>query len=246
MKISKKLSVKYGISARSAKQYILEGLVTLNGKPVRKDTDCIDEDFELKIPEKQKTEPEKYLLADSGDVIFFDKPVFMHSERHRIDDPVTMEDILAAYSHEHKLISRLDFTTDGVIAAVRKGVEVVSQKKIYLAYVSGKMTGSVTVDNLIDAGKRTKVKITDLSGGNRTVFTPLSYKNGFTLVQAEIEKAARHQLRAFLAHLRHPIAGDTLYGGTEHCRIMLHCAFTEINGFSANSRLTDSFYLFSN
>ncbi len=241
MKISKKLSAKYGISVRSAKDYIHEGLVTFNGTVVRKDTDTHDEDFLLNLPEKLKVDPKPYLLADFVDVVFFDKPAFMHSERHRVDDETTVQDVAESYCADLTLISRLDYMTDGVIAAVRKGVSVVSQSKTYLAVVCGEMRGNVTIDNIIDADKCKKVKITNEHGGNRTVFTPVSFSNGFTLVQADMEKAARHQLRAFLAHIGHPILGDTLYGRTEHTRIMLHCKSATINGFTAESQITFNF-----
>jgi len=241
MKISKKLSAKYGISVRSAKGYIHEGLVSLNGIVVRKDTDTQDEDFLLNLPEKEKIDPKPYLLADFGDVVFFDKPAFMHSERHRIDDEPTMQDVVESYDADLTLISRLDYMTDGVIAAVRKDVRVVSQSKIYLAVVCGEMRATVTIDNIIDADKRTKVKVTDEHGGNRTVFTPLKFSNGLTLVQAEMEKASRHQLRAYLSYLKYPISGDKTYDGCEHKRIMLHCKSATINGFSAESRLTEKF-----
>jgi 23S rRNA-/tRNA-specific pseudouridylate synthase len=241
MKISKKVSEKYGISVRSAKDYIHEGLVCHDGIVVRKDIDSVDDDFLLKLPEKMNIDPKPYLLADFGDVVFFDKPSFMHSERHRIGDEITMEDIAKNFDPTLRLISRLDHMTDGVIASVRGDVEIISQKKTYLAYVCGEMKETVTLDNIIDADKRKKVKVTEIHGGNSTVFTPLKYENGFTLVQAEIEKATRHQLRAYLSYLNHPILGDISYGGKEHLRIMLHCKSSIINGFYSESRLTENF-----
>ena len=243
MKISKKISLKYGISVRSAKDCIREGFVSQGGITVRKDTDTPDDDFLLEMPKKIKTDPKPYILSDSGDVIFFDKPVFMHSERHRIDDETTMQDIVESCDGSLTLISRLDYMTDGVIAAIRNGVTIKTQSKLYLAYVCGEMRETVIIDNKIDADKRKKVKVTEEHGGNRTVFTPLRFTYGLTLVQAEMEKAARHQLRAYLAYLGHPILGDVLYGGDEHPRIMLHCKSTTVNGFSAESRLTQDFIL---
>lgn len=241
MKISKKLSAKYGISVRSAKDYIHEGLVTLNGAVVRKDTDTPEENFLLKLPEKMKIDPKPYLLADFGGIVFFDKPAFMHSERHRLDDEPTIQDIAENYDADLTLISRLDYMTDGVITAVHKDLKVISQSKTYLAVVCGEMSESITIDNIIDADKRRKVRVSDEHGGNRTVFIPIIYSNGLTLVQADMEKAARHQLRAYLSHIGFPILGDTLYGGTEHTRIMLHCKSTTVNGFTAESRLTVNF-----
>ncbi len=106
------------------------------------------------------------------------------------------------------------------------------------------MKDTVTIDNLIDADKKEKkVKVLDRSGGYRTKFTPLEFKDGFTLVQAEMAMAARHQLRAYLAHLGHPIVGDFVYGDGGHERVMLHCKETFVNGFPGASNLTKDFIL---
>lgn len=242
MRISKIISEKYDISVRQAKKCLQEGLVSLDGRKLKKDAEYENGELELAAPSKRPdADPSDYIVREFDHIVYFDKPAFIHTDIHSPDDPLTMQDILRCYSGKFSFISRLDYTTDGVMAAVRHGFFVFETKKIYMAYVLGEMKETVTMDNPIDAEKRKKVKVLDGNGGNRTVFTPLSFKNGITLVQAEMENAARHQLRAYLAYLGHPIAGDSLYGTDERERIMLHCKETYVNRFPGISNLTDNF-----
>lgn len=241
MKLSKIVAEKYGISVRAAKDSILHGKVSIDGTPRRKDTEAEGCDPVLSVVTHGDIEPKQYLISDCGDVVFFEKPLFMHSERQRPDDPLTMQDVAAAYSDDLELISRLDWSTDGVIAAVRKGVRITSQHKTYLAWVDGNFDRKIAMDNIIDADKRKKVRVTNERGGNMTIFFPVRQADGRTLVRAELEKATRHQLRVFLAHLGHPICGDSLYGGSGYERILLHCSCTVVNNISICSSENNEF-----
>ncbi|PLX69912.1 MAG: hypothetical protein C0603_02965 [Denitrovibrio sp.] len=244
MKISKVIADHYGFSVRLAKKYIKEGIVSLDGVIVKKDEDIESGNLSLaKEFERPECNPSDYIVTEFENLVFFDKPAFMHTDLQKPDDPLTMQDVLHQFSHDFKFISRLDYTTDGIICAVREDFFVFDTKKIYLAYVHGEMKDIATIDNLIDADKKKKVKVLDQAGGHKTTFTPLEFKDGYTLVQAEMVMAARHQLRAYLAYLGHPIVGDFVYGDGGHKRVMLHCKETFVNGFPGASNLTKDFIL---
>jgi len=241
MKISKALSEKFDISARAAKSYIKDGKVSLDGSPVKKDKEYADGELALSVQtERPKVDPSEYIAREFDHIVYFDKPAFMHSELHKPDDPITMEDVLNSYSDEFEFITRLDYMTDGVITAVRRGFFVFETKKEYLAYVEGEMENTVIIDKLIDVSRK-QVRVSDESGGYTTKITPIEYKDGFTLVSCEFEKGVRHQLRAYLSHLGHPIVGDHLYGNGDYYRVMLHCKATYANRFPGESKITDDF-----
>ncbi|ADD67956.1 pseudouridine synthase [Denitrovibrio acetiphilus DSM 12809] len=244
MRYSRRLSEQYGLSVRMAKKYIKDGMVALDGIVTTKDLDSDEGFLELTAETKRPdVTPADYIVKEFDHIVFFDKPAFMHTDLQKPDDPITMTDVIMAYSNEFSFISRLDYTTDGVIAAVRDDFFVFETRKVYLAHVEGKIEKPFVMDNLIDADKRRKVRVLEKPGGYKTTFTPVSFENGLTLVRAEMENASRHQLRAYLAHKGHPILGDELYGGTAADRIMLHCKETYVNRFPGISCLTDNFII---
>jgi 23S rRNA-/tRNA-specific pseudouridylate synthase len=64
-------------------------------------------------------------------------------------------------------------------------------------------------------GPRVTVRVEPFEGGLpiRTELVRAEPAGDFTLIEAKAPFARRHQLRAHLSALGHPLAGDTLYGG---------------------------------
>lgn len=173
-----------------------------------------------------------YLLTTFDDLIFFYKPPFMHTERQRPTDALCISDILHKHFEGFRLISRLDFETDGVIAAV--GVDFSPSKifKKYCAWVHGRIDRVILFDRKIDANKRKKVLVMDEKGDNILKILPIKHSKNYTFVEVDVEIAHRHQIRASLAFLGHPIVGDKLYGKDDFYRLLLQCFYTEIEQYS--------------
>ena len=240
MRLSIKLTDIYGISRRNAKKYISDGRVCINDKIVRKDVEIreLDEIRLNIVPVSPSVQAEELVIARKDGIIFFYKPPFMHSERHTPEDPLTIEDLVPS---AYRLISRLDHETDGILAAVEQGYEVKTLHKVYIAAVEGDFYEYLFMDNKIDAAKRKKVKVYEETGGNAVKFSLREKYGTISIVEASLEKANRHQLRAFLAHKGFPILGDKLYGGKSFPRLMLHCEQTEINGLKEYSHRSQAF-----
>lgn len=130
---------------------------------------------------------------------------------------------------EPGLIHRLDTQTSGLLVAartsaaferLRRAMSAGEIDKRYLAIVSGEGLGeSGTIDEpLVQDDRRPErvlVVATDARGARRAVTRWRVRERGqrFTLVEVSAARAFRHQIRAHLASIDHPIAGDAIYGG---------------------------------
>lgn len=171
-----------------------------------------------------------------------------------------------------RLIHRLDKETSGVILASKnqQSQEYYSSqfenrtvKKEYFAIVHGDFertlskTGkaSLNIKTYIgpERGDIKKFKNTSESKGKiakTEVFFEKHFnkfgKRKFSLVRVAPETGRQHQIRVHLASRRHPILGDTLYGGQKYKRLMLHAHsldFTLLNGkrIKTTSELPEKF-----
>lgn len=132
-----------------------------------------------------------------------------------------------------QLLHRLDTETAGVIllakdrAADRKWKPKLNQlmlKKIYHAWVSGEPSWDVHRFECELSEKegsliRSQVYVVEPDSADlfkkpkysKTIFTVLQRKAGYTLIECELCTGRKHQIRAQLAYLGHPILGDKIY-----------------------------------
>ncbi len=231
------------ISKRLAKKYILNGKIEINGKVVKKNQILLNSDtikIDIELP-NLKYELNDYLILKKNDFICLDKKVFMHTERISPEDDLTIEDIVVQNFPNFKLISRLDFETDGILTAINKKFKINNIEKKYLALVNGVVNNEIIMKNKIDAKHRKKVKVSNENGENITTIKPLKIYAKHSLVEVYLKYASRHQIRAYLSHINFPIVGDNLYGNNEEIRLMLHCKENTINGINVKSKLTENF-----
>ena len=112
-------------------------------------------------------------------------------------------------------------------------------RKFYLAEVRGRLDGVVTVKSRLDVDDRPTTRVLDEEESDVHRWTDvevLSHDHGrdTTLVRCLIVRGARHQIRAHLAGLGHPIVGDPLYGdGKDGETLMLRHFRVEFSGFNA-------------
>ena len=105
-------------------------------------------------------------------------------------------------------------------------------EKGYLALVSGELQagGEIAVPLAHDPQDPRRVRAASDPGWAEahrarpalTRFEPRERLRGFTLVDVEIATGAMHQIRAHLAFIGHPLAGDELYGGPRLSGISRH------------------------
>jgi 23S rRNA pseudouridine1911/1915/1917 synthase len=134
-------------------------------------------------------------------------------------------------TREPGIVHRLDIQTSGLVLAARteaafacltRALELEAIHKRYLALVSAidlPETGEISRALAPDPAHPERVRVLepgDLSGYARqktTRYRVLKSSAGRALVEVEVGSAFRHQIRAHLAAIGHPILGDAVYGG---------------------------------
>ena len=176
------------------------------------------------------------VVFEDAHLIIINKPREMHCVTLTQEDEPTLADGLVALSkcflcastdgREAGLVQRLDYFTSGLIMAA-KNLDIWKAlhemflcgeiKKYYIALVEGSLKDEKLVieTQLVDAGHSVNVKIGKIGDLKRTEVSILKETGqGASLVKIRADRAHRHQIRAHLAYMGHPLVGDDLYGST--------------------------------
>ncbi len=123
------------------------------------------------------------------------------------------------------IVHRLDKDTSGVMVVARTLVahtSLVAQlsarevHRQYLAVVVGALVSGGTAHAAIDRHPRDRLRMAVREDGKDAV-THFRLRERFrahTALECRLETGRTHQIRVHMAHLKHPIIGDPLYGGS--------------------------------
>jgi 23S rRNA pseudouridine1911/1915/1917 synthase len=121
------------------------------------------------------------------------------------------------------IVHRLDKDTSGALVVAKTLqahsalVALLADRDVsrrYVALVYGAIVAGGTIDAPIERHWRDRLKMAVRDDG-RPSLTHYRVRERFasvTLLQVELETGRTHQIRVHLAHVRHPIVGDPLYG----------------------------------
>jgi 23S rRNA pseudouridine1911/1915/1917 synthase len=171
------------------------------------------------------------ILHEDEDVVIVAKPAGMPSQPLRPDELGTVANGLAARFPECAtasddprdggLVHRLDIGTSGAIAAarnratwqaLRRGFGAGQVDKRYLALTHGAPAARECLAPLAQRGR--KVVVDEADGLDAaTAFEVKERLGAWCLVECHATTGRMHQVRAHLALVGAPIAGDDLYGG---------------------------------
>lgn len=194
-----------------------------------------------RLEPERRAQPGFATLYDDEDVIVVDKPAGLASAAlaGSREDSVAAQ-LLSLYPAmegvgysrwDAGLIHRLDTDTSGVLVAA-KSAEVF--KELVGALQAGQVTKSYlawtvrtpeprrgTVATWLCADSKNARRMVAARAGAKgarfgeTEYEVLATEGEFCLVRAHAARATRHQVRAHLASMGCPLAGDTLYGADE-------------------------------
>ena len=122
------------------------------------------------------------------------------------------------------IVHRLDKDTTGLMvigrtqAAYKRLVDAIAAREVkreYRALVVGGMPAGGTIHLPIGRHptQRTRMAVNPLGKPAVTHFRVLEHFRGHTLLKVILETGRTHQIRVHMAHLRHPVFGDPVYGG---------------------------------
>jgi 23S rRNA pseudouridine1911/1915/1917 synthase len=149
------------------------------------------------------------------------------------------------------IVHRLDRGTSGVILVARTDAAhraLAAQfsgrttEKTYLALVEGRVnadSGRITKPIARDPAHRTRMTARLEHGRDAlTEYRVLRRFEKFTYLEVRIGTGRTHQIRAHLASIRHPVAGDKLYGAQAVDRIFLHAWRIRFDSPATGERVT--------
>ena len=218
-------------------EWIKSGDALLDGKPVRpRDPVRGGESVSLDVVQDTQTEalPEDIaldVLYEDSEVIVIDKPagLVVHpgagNPTGTLVNALLHRDPSLATLPRAGIVHRLDKDTSGVMVVARTlpaHTSLVAQlsargvHRQYLAIVVGALVSGGTANAAIERHPRDRIRMAVRDDG-RDAVTHYRLRERFrahTALECRLETGRTHQIRVHMAHLKHPIVGDPIYGGS--------------------------------
>ncbi len=192
------------------------------------------------FPSAKKFIPVKHdlkIVYEDDNLLLIDKPVgtVVHADDKGTSDTLILR--VQSYLHEKgeynpenehafspALCNRLDRNTGGIIIAAKnaEALRIINEKiknreikKLYLCVVEGRLDGEGELTGYLTRGEK-RVDVSDTPSPDakqiKTLYRAIAHNDCETLVEIELMTGRTHQIRAQMAHIGHPLAGDVKYG----------------------------------
>lgn len=234
------LSSVTGLSRSRVQALIAAGLVSVDGRPARKNhlvTSREEVTWEVPIPASEEIIPQELpldIVFEDECLVVVDKPPGMvmypghgHTENTLVNALLSRFPDIAGVGGKGRpgVFHRLDRDTSGLVAIARteeayqRMVEMVGERRVervYLALVTGDIPASHgTIDAPMGRSGENRKRMAVRQFGGRDAVTRFRvverFSSGYTLVEASLETGRTHQIRVHFAHIGHPVAGDPEY-----------------------------------
>ena len=229
------------LSRSSAQRLLEEGCVLLGGRPGKKNDKLnMGDEICVTFPEPKAVDiaPKEMpldIVYEDVDVLVINKPkgLVVHPAAGHQDDTLVngllfaLGDDLSGINGELRpgIVHRIDKDTSGLLAVAKNDfahnvlasqLKDHSMARTYEAIVCGSFReDSGTVDAPIGRhpSDRKKMCVTERNSKNAvTHWEVVARYRGYTHIRCKLETGRTHQIRVHMAHIGHPILGDTVYG----------------------------------
>ena len=229
------------LSRSGAQRLLEEGCVLRNKKPGRKNDKLnVGDEISVTIPEPKAVnvtprQMELDIVYEDEDVVVINKPkgLVVHPAAGHADDTLVngllfaMGDSLSGINGELRpgIVHRIDQDTSGLLAVAKNDLShavLASQLKdhtmarTYECIVCGNLKEDAgTVDAPIGRHPTDRKKMCVTQRNSRSAVTHwevIRRFRGYTHVRCRLETGRTHQIRVHMAHIGHPILGDSVYG----------------------------------
>lgn len=183
------------------------------------------------------------IIYEDDDVIIINKPAGMVVHPGAGNHQGTLVNALLAHAPQLAkipragIVHRIDKATTGLLMIAKtltahnslvSQLQARSVKREYLAVACGVFTAGGTVDEAIGRHSidRKRMAVSATGKPSVTHYRVEQRYRAHTLIKCKLETGRTHQIRVHMAHIRHPLLGDPVYGGrfkqakgmTESCR----------------------------
>ncbi len=231
-----------GVTRSSAQRWLEQGRVTLDGTPVKKNTQ-LQAGQTLLIAPPQPQEPDAIpqplpldVIYEDEDVIVVNKPVGMvvHPAPGHPDGTLVngllyhCKGSLSGINGQLRpgIVHRIDRDTSGLVIAAKNDrahlalAEQLQDHSLFRLYHAVVLGGFREESGTVDAPiarhpvQRKRMAVCPPGQGRRAVthYQVIDSRAGYTHLTCRLETGRTHQIRVHLAHLGHPLLGDPVYG----------------------------------